>query len=767
MTIPSYTVESQRPRLWWRNSDLATIQARVGVGGSWETEYVNEVDAYVQSVRNDTAASIINGESSPQENLLAIALVAHVDNDSALMDLGIAVALALINDSYHTSSSDRWRDRAFALAIAFDAFYNDMTSGERSTIASEVETSALDMSQRIPQELMTGHSGLEQVAAIHCGLALHGYDTPAANSILNSSMRFWFGDDVPLPSGGTGAGRIAQMRHITSDGGSVWSHYHFRNHTWEIGWLFHVLSTATNYNAWTDPANSTFLDTWEWLLWMVRGGTDRDPEAFSDFVLTTAPTMNRSRAMAFVQQWVHASERQAQIRWLYDEHDGGDRSRETHAFDIVLGEKYATSTSPAAATPTIPTERLFDPPGMYYFRQAPSGQNDWDYDNSVVYRVSGREFYMMEHTHLDTGAVAMRFNGDPLILSPSGNYDDFGGAHGINVYHASSYQSGVPLVHDSSESWQWFSQGVVNDGGHQRKKYIDDPWRSPSRPYTVDYMLNDAGGEAWRQTNDFELVDSNADYSYLHLDNTPCYRLLHTDTPKATVLIKYMIIKVNGSNGLAYPALLYFARITKADADFPTYVAWHHRTATTSTAYGWTAEGGEQSGKVWVDFYDIANYERRIELAGTLDANGWGDNQFEQPFGSGTNYKPTQADRARIEMNTKRESVWCRKFDLDPVDDCLFLFMPTARLDSEPATGRVWINETDWYGIDFGGGQEYRLHKTAKLAQGPAGGADTTPPGEVSGVVTTPADGQVTLQWTNPGDADLDKVCIRHRVKNI
>ena len=35
---------------------------------------------------------------------------------------------------------------------------------------------------------------------------------------------------------------------------------------------------------------------------------------------------------------------------------------------------------------------------------------------------------------------------------------------------------------------------------------------------------------------------------------------------------------------------------------------------------------------------------------------------------------------------------------------------------------------------------------------------DTTPPGEVTGLAATPADGQVTLTWTNPGDTDFDHV---------
>lgn len=769
MAIPSYVVESQRPRMCWRGDELAALQSRVGPGGSWQTEYDNEVDDYVQAVRNNSPASIINGHSSPQENVLAIAIVAHVDNDTALKNLGADVTLQIIADSYHTSNSTRWRDRGFALAIGFDAFYDQLSSSEKTTVANALIANADQAALGIPSELMTGHSGLEQVSAIWCGLSLHGHNTSAANSILNKSLRFWFGDDVPVVQGGTGEGRISQMRHITADGGSVWSHYHFRNHTWEVGMLLLALANATSYNAWTDPLNASYLDTWEWLLWTVRGGANLDPEALSDWTITAAPTMNSERGHALVQQWVHGSDGRAQMRWLYDQQDAGDRSRETYALEIATGDKFATSTSPAAASPPIPTERLFNPPGIYYFRQAPAGGDDWDYDDSAVWRVTAREFYMMEHTHLDTGAIALRVDGDPLILSPSGYYDDFGGSHGINVYHASGYQSGVPLIFKSSESWQWFSDTVINDGGQQRKKFphSDGNKRSTSRPYTVDFMLHDAGGEAWRQTREFQLVESNADYSYLHLDSTPAYREFHTDTPKATVVVKYLVIKRNGSNGLDLPALLMYVRIIKQDADFPTYLPFHHYQDVTAQSYGWTAEGQVQNGKVWCDLLNIGNYTRTIKTRGSVDGLGWGSTQFEQPFGDGTNFKPIKGASSRQAMNTKRESVWLNKNDLDPEDHYVVLFMPTALAASEPAASRVWIDEADWYGVDFGSGQEYRIHKTSKLAQGPSGSTDTTPPGEVSSVSTTPADGQVSLSWTNPGDGDLASVCIRHRVKEI
>jgi hypothetical protein len=42
-------------------------------------------------------------------------------------------------------------------------------------------------------------------------------------------------------------------------------------------------------------------------------------------------------------------------------------------------------------------------------------------------------------------------------------------------------------------------------------------------------------------------------------------------------------------------------------------------------------------------------------------------------------------------------------------------------------------------------------------------GADLTPPSTVGGLTATAADGAVTLDWTNPGDADLSRVVVRYR----
>jgi hypothetical protein len=44
-----------------------------------------------------------------------------------------------------------------------------------------------------------------------------------------------------------------------------------------------------------------------------------------------------------------------------------------------------------------------------------------------------------------------------------------------------------------------------------------------------------------------------------------------------------------------------------------------------------------------------------------------------------------------------------------------------------------------------------------------APGADTTPPGGVTGFSAVAADGRVDLAWTNPSDSDLDRVVVRYR----
>ena len=89
------------------------------------------------------------------------------------------------------------------------------------------------------------------------------------------------------------------------------------------------------------------------------------------------------------------------------------------------------------------------------------------------------------------------------------------------------------------------------------------------------------------------------------------------------------------------------------------------------------------------------------------------------------------------------------------------LLMPTAAAASKPSY--TFVEDSNFYGFTAGT-QTYKIHKTSDLAiVGSGESADTTAPAEATSLPVFGAPSSIRATWTDPADADLDKINVWYR----
>ncbi|MFH0901385.1 MAG: hypothetical protein V2A73_12225 [Pseudomonadota bacterium] len=802
MSLPSYTVYGNHPRLFFRDTDKTAIVARTNDAAGWKDRWdardgegnllSSTILGSAQHYLGHTdAANVQTG--SPHGRLMVLALAGYVEETDrpigGYKDKAILAAIYLAGLADTVSPTDK-KFRLLALALVFDILYADTTTDEKNILAAEIIQQCDRMAYHLddagdPDEYMDGHSANEQMCQLAGALAIHGYSTYAAQAQtrLTEALTFFFG-------AGSTDGALAMERYQFSNGGSEKGSWYIYLDLWHAIFGMTMLKNGTNLDSWTDET-SWASRCWEWFLWTGwRGGVDDDYEAMGDTAKVDSPLFHQNQRFSYgalMTQYPtpNSTEGGRHLRWLYDQYDAlATYIADDTIWDILLMNRAAvTSVAPSSGSPVPSATRMFAPPGVWYARRAgrDTGYVSWNYDQSVVFRISARSRYYLGHPHLDAGSVQIRFKDDVLLLAPAGYYDAYGSSHHMAAYQRTWLQSMAPCIYDPAQVYERWSDTVINDGGQHFKKWVDPTETDPryvekSDPYTPYKMLNDAGGEAWKRTERFEQMSSDSTATFLVAELTPSYVKFHTDTNRLEVCtVKYLLIEPTAANGLVYPALLYYARIRKRSANASNVVTipMHFRHTATARSYGLDALGYRSEvgtgspGRLWVDVRDIGSCTLTIVGPGTpLNAQGYGPTQF-QVLGSGTNYPPSSVSRLRQRSDLKRYSAYLRHPTPTQEEHFVCLLMPTAAGDSEPVSSRAWVTDVaqpDWYGITLGT-STYLIHRIQDLAT--YGAPDTTPCAEVTNLTVQEQDQRLIERWTNPTDADYSRAQIYYRTSAI
>jgi hypothetical protein len=772
MSIPAYTVYGNHPRVLFRDTDKTALTARTNDSAGWQNFWDNTAIPRANTFKAQTDAQLVT--SKPDLKLMVLAFVGYIEETgrpaNGYKDVAIRAALYLAGLSDGVDPINA-RERIFALTLIFDILYDDMTSGEKNTLAAEIRQQGGRMTRRTDEEI-DGHSGTDQALKAGAMLAIHGWGNSAfqADTVLDleSALGFWYGD-------GTLSGRIDFLRWQYTDGGSAKGSWYTPQAFWGELLLMQFMAKGTTHNAWSNE-QAHLEKVWEYLIWShYRGGVDDDFEAFQDTSKPSAPRMHH------LQRWMlgllatnyptpNSTEGGRHLRWLFDRWDELESAvAENRIFDVIFLDRAAVAAvHPKDGSPVPETTRLMSPPGLLYYRQAASPNVHWDYDNSMVIRINGTKYYRLGHPHLDCGSCQIRYKDDVLLLSPAGLYDDYSTEHHTQAYQRSWLQSLVPLIHDPAQTFQRFGTVVDNDGGQHFKKVLRGG-STFSDPWNLSNMLNEGGGEAWLLCRRMEVSETN-DYVFCVLDIEPAYRKFHTDSPRCAVLeLKYLIIKPNASNGLTHAAVLYYARVVKTDSAWKVQIPFHTVGAITTTATGFhatgyrTVAGNGSPGKLWVELRSFADYTLTNNTPGTpLDANGYGPNQFKVA-GTGTNRPPNKAAGARHLTDLKKHSIyWERtsKIQEEHYVGCLYV---TAAAASDPASGHSWVSDGSqphYYGRTMGT-KTYLVHRTEDLVAVDA--PDTTAPANVTGQTLGVRDKALLYTYTDPADSDFIEAEVFYR----
>jgi len=759
MTVPAYTVYSNHPRLFFRDTEKATLQTRIANAAGWKTTWDSIVVPQATTYKGYSAATLVV-TSDPHQRLMVLSMVGYLTEtgrpangykDKAILG---AVYLAGVPDDQQPTN---YRNRVLGLAIPLDILYDDMTTTERNTISAEL----LIQCDRCTAgtQRMDGIGGLDQMCQMAGALAGFGHGSYNWQSRLTEAMQFFYGVGED-----TNGGHIHFARYTHSDGGSWKGAYYTGLDDWGVLWNILFMTKATNVDAITAEAYWC-NKVWEWMVWAeYTGGTDKDIEAQTDTSRTSTPKFQWELRwmLSNLIGFYPTTEGSKALAWLYNTCNAqGTPSANDIVFDIVFWDKAAvTATAPKSLAAPPAHKRLFQPPGIFYYRKAATAGTTWEYDDDVVFRMKCRKWYELNHRHLSSGATQIRWKGDRLLLAPAGFYDDYGSAHHDNAYQRSWLQSLVPLIQDTSQVYQRYSVTLAWDGGQQYKK-----WNGTSDADNIWNVVNDAGGLAWLRTESSSIVQDSVAGTFFVASFAEAYRKTYTDTQWVTgCKSKVICIPPSVANGLTYPAFLVYIRVSKANPTLPVIIPLHAPAAITTTAYGayWLGYHGE--GKLWVDLRTVGDYTLTNVPIGTIDANGWGSTQFVIP-GTSDNYKPTKAATSRHWPDIKQSSLYVAKAAPSATEDYVFLFMPTAAGDTIPA--RTWVTdgaEPNYYGITLGT-ETYLIHRSQDLAV--FGSPDTTPPAEVTSLAVAARDKALLATWTDPADADFSHVHVYYRTSAI
>lgn len=789
MTVPAHNVTAGHPRVFFRASEKTALTARTNDTSGWKTLWDGDITTDANNFKAQ-ADSTLGATSNPHLRWMLLAFYGYIEETgrpvNGYKDKAIKAAIWLANANPPNPSNSYERYILIGLAAVFDICFDDMTTTEKNTLASEIIEIGNNMSNN-PVERMHGWSGNDQTCALIGALAVHGYSTFAtqAQALLTKALNFLWGTGT-----GADAGRLELARYQYTGGGAEKGGMYFQLGIWCELWALWVMSKGTDHDAWT-AETAWAKKIWEWVLWtQYRGGASDDPEAHGDTNKASAPKF-------FVElRWLLAmladrfpnpdgTQGGQQLRWLYDRYDSFDSPNGENAiYDVIfLDRATVTAVEPKNATTPAARQKLFSPPGIFFFRGAATADDSWDYDKAITYRESARRWYWLGHFHLDSGALQIVHKGDVLTQAPAGYYDLTQGStgHYNNALLRSWTQSGVPLVFQSGETYHLYSTVSANDGGQQYRKYVDAV-KTWSDPGDVFRMQNDGGGLAWLRCESFTKQDfvgagsaASPEAVFTVANIRYGYKKLYTDGHKLPICeVKTLYIRPTAANGLTYPCVIRYYRIQKTDEDWVVTIPWHTYQAITTTAYGahWTGYNSAASlspaGKLWCDIRSVGSYTLTNATPGSLDTNGWGADQWKIPQGGSTNYKPLVAAKDRLKPDVKRHSLYVSQTTPTQEEHYVFQLATTDAADSQPATiGAAWISDVsqpDYYGKTIGT-TTYLIHRTQALAV--VGTPDTTAPAETTGLALAPRSAALLATWTDPADSDLAEIVVEYRTAAV
>ena len=433
-TPSEFSVYPGRPRLFFRDTDLPTIRARIA--GSHQEEWQWLVGLADRMVERDPETCARKPKAwQPGRNTTFVAVVT---GEESYREWALRWADLMIEAGPDEGPDDNYRGRLMSLAIVYDWLYPWLDEGQktrlRDSIIAHIERNWY-FAER--PNFIGGHSRWGNFA-LAAGLLAVITERPDLQPRLRRVRENWLQGYHPAQG------------WIAVDGG-----YH-------MGWAYGASYTKVrNHAVWSSATDECVYYPWRGQLPYFWIYGDRGDGIFhgggDNFSNTSTGDWGSLVVAAGVLKNPHAA-------W-YVQNLSERSSYRDRFWDVLYGDKSVKPLAPDDAANPLPLSRHFQHAGVVLMRDR------WD-DRSTLLHFKCSDFISINHHHRDENAFTLSYRGRLAI--DSGSYQkgsSYGAPHWHNYFTRTIAHNSI-TVFDPEESFGEISSGPrSNDGG---QKWISD-----------------------------------------------------------------------------------------------------------------------------------------------------------------------------------------------------------------------------------------------------------------------------------------------------
>ncbi|HWA87256.1 MAG TPA: heparinase II/III family protein [Opitutus sp.] len=512
-TATDFAVYAGHPRLYFRDTDLPAIRARIA--GDFRSDWKDLRAVLERKVVSQPPQQFAGGSFLKNWELArGVAFVAAVTGEEKYVQWTRRWMQALVAVP-PAKSDDELRGRLQCLAVAYDWLYDRWSEPEREQMRAAI-IAHLDRGWRFATRdvnYVSGHSRFGNFA-LAAGLLAIVTERPELRERLLVVRHNWVDGYWPAQA------------WIANEGG-----YH-------MGWCYSAgYLTGDIHCIWSSATNECAYFPWEAklpLFWIYgRQGDGYYPNTGDAYSATG--DFGSLHAQLVAAEGVF---KDRHARWLLPK-------REDRLFEILYGDSHVQPLAPDDRRAALPLSLWFGHAGVVLARDR------WDAETTLL-QFRSVPFYSENHHHRDENSFTIHYRGGLAI--DSGLYDErgaqpggYGGPHWLNYFTRTVAHNAI-LVYDPAQKFTNYSRPVTNDGGQ--------PFRSvePSR-------LED-------------LLPGGADHldGVTYYQDAPGYTAMAGDATKAydparVRLAQRAIVYLRGASR-AHPVVVVFDRVESAKPEF-------------------------------------------------------------------------------------------------------------------------------------------------------------------------------------------------------
>jgi hypothetical protein len=431
-----FQVYAGHPRLFFRDTDLPAIRARIAGDYRAEWEQMREhVEA--QGLARPARDFARQPYLKDWEVVRNIALVAAVTGEERYVRWVKEWAAALAAAG-PVGNDTEYRGRLQCLALAYDWMYPRLSETERKVLADAI-LAHIDRAWHFAEggtNYVGGHSRWGNFALTAGVLALVS-ERPELRDKLLRLREHWIGGYFPAQ------GWIAQ------DGG-----YH-------MGWAYSAAYlTASIHYVWSTSTNECVFFPWQakipWFWIYGRQGDGTYPNVGDAYTVTDDLNAYQSDLLILAAGVL----KEPRARWAL-------RDRTNRFADILYLDKSVGPRAPDDPQDPLSLSRHFEHAGVVVARDR------WD-EQTTHFHFTSTPFYSTNHLHRDANSFTLHYRG--ALAVDSGFYDEsgknaggYGGSHWRNYFTRTIAHNAI-TVFDPTQKMTVLDEPASNDGGQVFQK---------------------------------------------------------------------------------------------------------------------------------------------------------------------------------------------------------------------------------------------------------------------------------------------------------